>query len=582
MLRNYSVRQACSSSRRLSWWAGSIAWVCVLMAIPSAGLAHFAWVLLPETDSRQFAVVFSEGLRPDNPEYLAKMANAPVTIHGADGRKTTVALELTEDRLIGWIPDDFDAIAIEVPVTWGVITRGGESFLLKYRALGIVDLSRAEQVKFELTEAAGPLLRLQRHGRSVRLRGSVGQNPLAATPIKIVGVDETQSVETSPQGWVAWTPASRGDYGLYAKASQAESGQLAGQNYQEIRTYVTVSVRVGVELVTATTDDAENSAVASVSAKDLGGTLPALPFGITSFGAARIKDSLYVYGGHTGTAHSYWNTSQSNQLLRWDRSRADGTWHVVAEGAHRLQGLAMVAHDDRLILVGGFFAQNEEGEPHQLFSQDQVMAFDTVSGQWSSLPRLPQGRSSHDAIVWDDHLYVVGGWLLNGSSETQWHETALVMDLRDPEAGWSELPAPGFQRRALAVAAFDNKIFVVGGMDRSGGPTLATSVYDPHAQRWSSGPPLVGAQGMVGFGAAAWPLDGRLIVTAYDGSVQALSADQHAWISLGQTQDARFFHRLLPYAPGHLILVGGANMDSGKFVDLEVIRVEPLEKLIAK
>jgi hypothetical protein len=242
----------------------------------------------------------------------------------------------------------------------------------------------------------------------------------------------------------------------------------------------------------------------------------------------------------------------------------------------------MVAHGERLILVGGFFAKNEEGEPHQLFSQDQVAVFDTRSGQWGELPPLPQGRSSHDAIVMDNHLYVVGGWLMNGPNDTQWHETALVMDLTAPDKGWSELPAPGFQRRALALAANEGKIFALGGMERTGGPTRKTSVFDPQSGTWADGPELVGSQGMVGFGASAWPVEGRLVVTAYDGSVQVLNADHSSWLSIGQTEDARFFHRLLPYAPGHLVLVGGANMDSGKFVQPEVIRIERVADLPSK
>jgi N-acetylneuraminic acid mutarotase len=302
--------------------------------------------------------------------------------------------------------------------------------------------------------------------------------------------------------------------------------------------------------------------------------LPELPFGITSFGAAGIGDSIYVFGGHTGTAHSYWNTSQSNQLLRWNLSASDGSWEVVSEGPHRLQGLAMVAHGTRLILVGGFFAKNEEGEPHELFSQDQVAVFDTATDTWSELPNLPSARSSHDAIVHDDKLYVVGGWNMSGPDATQWHDTALVMDLKAAMPKWEQLPNPGFNRRALALAAFDGKIFAVGGMERQGGPTRKTSVFDPLTQQWSDGPELLGTEGMVGFGASSWPIDGRLVTTTYDGSVQVLSADHKSWLAVGKTDDARFFHRMLPYRAGHLVLVGGSNMESGKFLQPEVLRIE--------
>ncbi len=552
-----------------------VAFLAVLLGTSQAW-AHFVWVLLPEPGSREFGVVLSEGVHPDDPQYLERMADATVTLHGVDGQRREVKLTLGDDRLVGTIPDDFAAVAIEVPVTWGVIERGGQAFLLKYRALSLLDLSLSERLKLESSSSSGPLLRLQPHVKGVQVRGAVGQAPLGETAIKVVGGQEPVELTTTSQGIALWTPTSSGEYGLYAKASAAVSGQWGDLKYEEVRTYVTVSVRVDQRdwATDAAGTGSSEVQVRSVAGKELGITIPELPFGITSFGAARVGESIYVYGGHTGSAHSYWNTSQSNQLLRWDTTAVEGLWEVVAEGQHRLQGLAMVSHGERLILVGGFFATNEEGEAHQLYSQSQVVAFDTNSRQWSPLPSLPQGRSSHDAIVLDDRLYVVGGWAMDGPDSTQWHDSAWVLNLQDAEAGWQELPAPGFQRRALALAAFDGKLFALGGMERQGGPTRRTSIFDPQSQSWTDGPELVGDQGMVGFGAAAWPLDGRLVVTAYDGSVQVLSVDQGAWEVVGQTEDARFFHRLLPYSSGHLVLVGGASMEVGKFQQPEILRIE--------
>ncbi len=43
---------------------------------------------------------------------------------------------------------------------------------------------------------------------------------------------------------------------------------------------------------------------------------PDLPRAITSFGAAVVDDSIYVYGGHHGRAHHYSLTGQSGELLQ--------------------------------------------------------------------------------------------------------------------------------------------------------------------------------------------------------------------------------------------------------------------------
>ncbi len=300
-------------------------------------------------------------------------------------------------------------------------------------------------------------------------------------------------------------------------------------------------------------------------------TYAALPFEITSFGAARIGDTAYVYGGHTGDAHSYSLDEQSDKLLALDLKDPAAKWKVAATGP-KLQGLGMAAHGKRLIVVGGFTAKNEIGEEHDLHSQSKVLAFDTEGGKWSDLPSLPEGRSSHDAAIVGDSLYVVGGWTMAGEKETQWHSTALSLDLSQENAQWQGLPSPDFQVRAIAAAPHDGRLFVVGGMKKAGGPTRQVHIFEPETQQWLAGPDLPGAGPMAGFGAAAWSVDGKLIASTYEGNVLRLDDDGKSWIAIGKSDDSRFFHRLIPLATNSLLAVGGANMDSGKFLDVEVLK----------
>ena len=63
-------------------------------------------------------------------------------------------------------------------------------------------------------------------------------------------------------------------------------------------------------------------------------TFPSLPKAITSFGAVRIGDWLYAYGGHYGKPHHYSQAGQSDQLQRlhlksktkWE---LHGTWWLA-------------------------------------------------------------------------------------------------------------------------------------------------------------------------------------------------------------------------------------------------------------
>jgi hypothetical protein len=308
-------------------------------------------------------------------------------------------------------------------------------------------------------------------------------------------------------------------------------------------------------------------------AKSQGLSLPDLPQPVTSFGAAVLGDALYVYGGHTGSAHSYSTAEQSHTLTRL-KLRQGSKWETVAEGP-RLQGLALVAHAGKVYRLGGFTAKNAEGEDHDLWSQDSVAAFDPETGMWSDLPSLPEPRSSFDAAVLGDVIHVVGGWSMQGGSKKHWHTTAWKMDLSEKPLAWQSVPSPPFQRRALSLAAYKGKLFAIGGMQQEGGPTRRVDVFDPASDKWSRGPELVGEQGITGFGTSAFATGGQLYVSTIEGNLQRLKPDEAAWEIVGETPTARFFHRMLPLDAGHLVVVGGANMSVGKFDEVEVLPVTP-------
>lgn len=316
---------------------------------------------------------------------------------------------------------------------------------------------------------------------------------------------------------------------------------------------------------------------------DAAAALENLPVPVTSFGAAILQDAMYLYGGHTGSAHSYSKQEQSNKLTRLDLKT--GQWSTVADGPH-LQGLALVTNGKVLYRVGGFTAMNAEGADHDLQSQNSVARFDPESGKWTKLPSLPECRSSHDAAVVGNTLYAAGGWQM-ADGDSQWHSTAWKMALCKDKLAWEPIADPPFRRRALALAAHDGKLYVVGGMTEDDGPTTAVSIYDPATDSWSEGPDLivdadpaaendasgVSTSRMAGFGASAFTTGGVLYVTTVQGLLQRLSDDGKSWNVISTTVTPRFFHRLLALDEDHLITVGGANLSVGKLDEVEVIDV---------
>lgn len=301
--------------------------------------------------------------------------------------------------------------------------------------------------------------------------------------------------------------------------------------------------------------------------------LPAIKVGVTSAGAAVAAGNLYLYGGHTGPAHNYSADLQSGSLLRLNLAKPDA-WEEVSQGPKRT-GLAMVAYKGQLYRIGGWESRNDKGEKWELYSSKDFSRFDPATGKWTELTPLPRGRSSHDAAIVGDQLYVVGGWELNGEGDGDWHNTALVCDLSQDKLTWKEIAKPTFLRRALAVAGYQGKVYVLGGMTSDNEVTQAVSIYDPKSDQWSTGPNLPGT-GMATFGPSAFGGNDGLFCTVQDGSLLRLSNDGKSWENVGSLKHPRFFHRLVIADDGRLLVVAGTTR-GGKVTATEAIRVGAAE-----
>lgn len=294
-----------------------------------------------------------------------------------------------------------------------------------------------------------------------------------------------------------------------------------------------------------------------------------VPQAISSFGGAVADGWLYVYGGHIGTAHEH-SAENTSVAFRRINLTDPKLWQDLPPGPP-LQGVPLVAHKGKLYRIGGLSAHNKKGEPADLESVKSVQCFDPSTSKWSELPPLPEGRSSHDAAILGDDVYVIGGWSL-GKGEEKWATSALVLNLTDPAMGWKELSTPPFERRALAVVAARDKIFALGGMTSENTPVGDVHVFEPKSQSWTVGPALPG-DGKMAFGMSAWGQGNDLYATTLDGSLYQLDEAGDGWKTIGKLPLGRFFHRLLPAGDGELLVVAGANMGRGHLASVAKIRV---------
>ena len=520
--------------------------------------AHFLWLAAnPDGKPGEIAAYFGETAAPDDPDLLKKFAGlkAVAVTRSREGKKRQeFALQPADDSLRGSIPKGLQT-PLTAQQTYGVVTRGGEAFLLKYAAKTYPTALPGSWQAVNDPELAALEITPQLDGEQVVLNITWHGKLAAGDQVTIEGpgLEDKSQGETDADGKFRCRLPASGLFSIRARHIEQEAGTLENQDYASIRTYATLALPYAAPKVAAVKHD-----------------LPSLPQGVTSFGAAIAGDDVYVYGGHFGDAHHYSSAGQSNEFRRLSLRTGDAKWENLPSGP-KLTGLAMVSHDGKLYRVGGFTAKNDESSEQDLWSQDGFAMFDPDAGKWSDLPALPEPRSSHDAAVLDGKIYVVGGWNMAGSQETVWHKTAWMCDLSQSPLSWTEIPSPPFLRRALSVAAFDGKLYVLGGMQETGGPTTRVDIFDPAAGTWSQGPALIGS-GMEGFGNSSFAWGDRLVATTMSGSIQQLSADGSRWEVIGQLRHPRFFHRQLITPAGDLIVVGGASMQTGKTNSVELFR----------
>ena len=383
----------------MSLLQNSIAASMIVAAFSMPAHAHFPWIVLtPQERPTQAAVYFGESATRGDPDLLDRIAHADVRLlSGWRSEPRELELATTDDALVAELKDAAPASSAVLQLEYGVISRGGAPFLLKYygkahssvlpgawRTVGDADLLPLEiTAQLEHTQ-------LNLH---VAWQGEAA--PGVELTIGGPGFDENVTGTTDDAGNLRCELADSGLYSIRARHVEESAGEHDGQAYHQIRHYSTLTLHYARPMATT----AENS-------------WPALPRGVTSFGAAVAGDWLYVYGGHLGGAHAYSADAQSGEFSRLNLAQPT-EWEPLPGGPKRT-GLAMVSHGGKLYRIGGFSALNSEGEDDNLVSQADVARFDPQSMQWETLPALPAGRSSLDAAVIGEAIYVVGGWNLQG------------------------------------------------------------------------------------------------------------------------------------------------------------------------
>ena len=295
---------------------------------------------------------------------------------------------------------------------------------------------------------------------------------------------------------------------------------------------------------------------------------------LTSFGAAVQGDYLYVFGGHNGAAHGFGADLLLNHFrrIRFDDPKAE--WEELAMQPPA-QSVALVSDGQYIYRIAGLSFLNSGADEETKFDSTTHFArYNPETNKWTQLPSLPEPRSSLDAAVVGRSIFVAGGWNLQGESsrDADWHETILRFDLDNSDGGWQTLDGPGYQTRAVSVAAHNGRFFLLGGIQPKG-ITRKVSIYDPASGEWSEGPELRPDASSAGFATSSFATGGHLYYTGSSGVVYRLNDDENGWDVADRLMFPRMFLRLLPAGTDRLIALGGTGSATGRTGVVESIRL---------
>ena len=131
--------------------------------------------------------------------------------------------------------------------------------------------------------------------------------------------------------------------------------------------------------------------------------LPDAPRTRDHISAAIVDDKLYLAGGRNSTA-------RINKVLETTIAEVDmydfktGRWTTLPAGSNiptQRAGATAVTQGGKVWIIGG--------ETVQQLSHNEAEALDPKTNRWTTGPTLKQGRHDTQAVVHNNHIYIVAG-----------------------------------------------------------------------------------------------------------------------------------------------------------------------------
>jgi uncharacterized GH25 family protein len=213
----------------------------IFVGLLAAGLsqAHFPFIL-PDDGGGSVKVVFSDTLAPDTEVKIEKLEATKLFVREPGGKDVPVEWKKGNAALEAKVPGNGPRTVFGV-TEYGVLQKGdAKPFRLTYYPKAVIGGGAAKPIgdplKVEIVA--------ETQGGKTRFQVLAGGKPVAEaeTTVLLPG-DMKKMLKTDKDGF---TPSfeQTGRFGVFARVSEATSGEFAGKKFDEVRSYATLVIDV--------------------------------------------------------------------------------------------------------------------------------------------------------------------------------------------------------------------------------------------------------------------------------------------------------------------------------------------------
>jgi uncharacterized GH25 family protein len=222
--------------------------VAILLGAALSVQAHFVWVAVQKDSGGEPAaqVWFSELAEPDSADLLDKIVK--IEVFSRAPQQSPKLIQVSKQAvsgggaLIGPVPPGTPALSAQIK--YGVLTRGEQTFLLRYyakyldgAAAAFNELARDERLLLDIVPRATD----KGYSLQVLYQGQ----PVAGSSVVIHDPSSSESeAKSDEQGRFDLATLQPGLYSIRAKWVVAEAGQEGEKKYGQVNHYCTLALRV--------------------------------------------------------------------------------------------------------------------------------------------------------------------------------------------------------------------------------------------------------------------------------------------------------------------------------------------------